>query len=87
MKDFIDPFLYNLPHLDLHGYDRTGASAMVKIFIDDNLRIDNKRIVIVHGKGSGVLKSSVHSYLKTDKRVLNFKTNNYNDGETIVNLK
>jgi DNA mismatch repair protein MutS2 len=87
MKSFIDPFLYNLPHLDLHGYDRTGAMAMVKIFIDDNLRIDNKRIVIVHGKGSGILKTSVHEYLKSDKRVLDYKTNNYNDGETIVNLK
>ena len=43
MNSFIDPFLYNLPHLDLHGYDRTGARAMVKIFIDDNIRVDNKR--------------------------------------------
>ena len=87
MNNFIDPFLYNLPHLDLHGYDRTGATAMVKIFIDENLRIDKKKIVVVHGKGSGILKSSVHEYLKKDKRVLDFKTNNYNDGETIINLK
>ncbi len=87
MNNFIDPFLYNLPHLDLHGYDRTGACAMVKMFIDENLKIDNKKIVIVHGKGSGVLKISVHEYLKSDKRVLDYKTNNYNDGETIVNLK
>ena len=87
MNNFIDPFLYNLPHLDLHGYDRTGARAMVKIFIDDNIRVDNKKIVIVHGKGSGVLKTSVHEYLKSDKRVIEYKTNNYNDGETIVNLK
>ncbi len=87
MNSFIDPFLYNLPHLDLHGYDRTGARAMVKMFIDENLKIDNKKIVIVHGKGSGVLKTSVHEYLKSDKRVIEYKTNNYNDGETIVNLK
>ncbi len=87
MNNFIDPFLYNLPHLDLHGYDRTGARAMVKIFIDENIRIDNKKIVIVHGKGSGVLKTSVHEYLKSDKRVISYKTNNYNDGETIVDLR
>ena len=87
MKEYIDPFLYNLPHLDLHGYDRTGAEAKVKMFIDENIRIDNKKIVIVHGRGSGILKTSVHDYLKKDKRVLDFKTNNYNDGETIVNLK
>ncbi len=87
MKNFIDPFLYNLPHLDLHGYDRTGACAMVKIFIDENLKIDNKQLIIVHGKGSGILKTSIHEYLKSDKRVKDYKTNNYNDGETIVTLK
>ena len=87
MKNFIDPFLYNLPHLDLHGFDRTGAVASIKIFIDENLRIDNKKIVIVHGKGSGILKEATHSYLKTNKKVKEYQTNNYNDGETIVILK
>ena len=87
MKEFVDPFLYNLPHLDLHSYDRTGAVAMTKMFIDENLKIEQKDIVIVHGKGTGVLRTAVHEYLKTDKRVLNYKTNNYNDGETIIKLK
>ena len=87
MKEFIDPFLYNLPHLDLHGYDRTGAKAMIKMFIDENIRMKEHKIVIIHGKGSGVLKMATHEYLKTDRRVLDYKTNNYNDGETIVILK
>lgn len=87
MKEFIDPFLYNLPHLDLHGYDRTGAKAMIKMFIDENIRMKEHKIVIIHGKGSGVLKMATHEYLKTDKRVLEYKTNNYNDGETIAIIK
>lgn len=87
MKSFIDPFLYNVPHLDLHGYDRTGAVAMTKLFIDENIRINEKKIIIVHGKGTGILKSATHEYLKSDRRVLDFKTNNYNDGETIITLK
>jgi len=87
MKEFIDPFLYNLPHLDIHGYDRFGAVAMIKNFIDNNLRIEEKKIVIVHGKGSGILRKSTHEYLKKDKRVLSYKLNNYNDGETIAILK
>ena len=33
------------------------------------------------------LKHAIHDYLHTDKRVLDYKTNNYNDGETIVILK
>lgn len=87
MRNFIDPFLYNLPHLDLHGYDRTGAVAMIKMFIDENLRMGEKKIIIVHGKGTGILKKSTHEYLKTNNKVLSYKTNNYNDGETIVVLK
>ena len=87
MKEFIDPFLYNLPHLDLHGYDRTGAKAMIKMFIDENIRMKEHKIVIIHGKGSGVLKMATHEYLKTDRRVLDYTTNNYNDGETIVIIK
>lgn len=87
MKQMIDPFLYNVPHLDIHGYDRYGAVAMIKNFIDNNLRIDVKKIIVIHGKGTGVLKKATHDYLKSDKRVLSFKTNNYNDGETIIILK
>lgn len=87
MRKIIDPFLYNIPELDLHGYDSLGGVAMLKNFIDNNLRIDNKKIIVVHGKGTGILKKAVHDYLKTDRRVLEFKTNNYNDGETIIILK
>ncbi|MDD6272752.1 MAG: Smr/MutS family protein [bacterium] len=87
MKKFVDPFLYNIPHLDIHGYDRYSAVAMIKNFIENNLRIDNKKIIVIHGKGSGILKKTTHDYLKSDKRVLEYKTNNYNDGETIIILK
>ncbi len=87
MKEFVDPFLYNLPELDLHGCDRTSACALIKMFIDENVRINEKKIVIVHGRGSGILRKATHDYLKHDKRVVDYKTNNYNDGETIVTLK
>ncbi len=87
MKEFVDPFLYNLPHLDLHGYDRTGAVAMLKMFIDECIRMKEVKFVVVHGKGSGILRKTTHEYLKTNNKVLSYKTNNYNDGETIVVLK
>lgn len=87
MKEFIDPFLYNVPHLDIHGYDRFGAVAIIKNFIDNCVRLKSKKIVIVHGKGTGTLKEATHLYLKTDKRVLSYKLNSFNIGETIVNLK
>lgn len=30
MKKRIDPFLYNAPSLDIHGFDRYGGVAMIK---------------------------------------------------------
>ena len=87
MKEFIDPFLYNVPRLDIHGYDRTGAVAVVKTFIDDYVRIEEHTLIVIHGKGEGILKTSVHEYLKHDERVMSYKLNNYNDGETIITLK
>lgn len=87
MRKNIDPFLYNAHFLDIHGYDRNGAVAMIKNFIDNEERIENKKIVIVHGKGEGILKKATHEYLKTDKRVEKYKLDIFNDGQTIVILK
>lgn len=87
MKKFIDPFLYNVPRIDVHGFDSTEAVATLKSFIDDYTRIDAKTLIIVHGKGSGILKKATHEYLSKDKRVFEYKTNNYNEGETIIILK
>ena len=79
--------LSNYPKIDLHGFDRDYASIMVKDFINDNIKLRNRHIVIIHGKGTGILKESTHEYLKTDKRVLEYRLNNFNIGETIVILK
>jgi DNA mismatch repair protein MutS2 len=83
----VDPFLYNVPSLDVHGYDRFGAVAMIKNFIDNHYKINSKKITIVHGKGEGILKKATHDYLKKDRRVLEYKINIFNEGETIVILK
>ena len=42
---------------------------------------------MVHGKGEGILRQATHEYLKTDRRVLEYKLNIFNDGETIIILK
>ncbi len=87
MKEYIDPFTYGFPSIDLHGEDKIGAITKVDELINDCLRIKSYDIIIVHGKGSGVLKSAIHEYLKHDKRVESFKLDNFNDGSTIVRLK
>lgn len=77
----------NLPTIDLHGNDRYQALILTKEFINDNIKLKNKLITIVHGKGSYILKTEIHKMLKTNKNVKEFRTNIFNDGETIVELK
>ena len=87
MNKIIDPFIDFLPSIDLHGFDRVSAKIKTEEFINDNLKLKNKRIVIIHGKGTGIIKDEVYKCLKHNKNVLDFKLNGFNTGMTIVNLK
>ncbi len=83
----MDIFLNRYPQIDLHGVDRDTARMLTNDFIEENLILKNPTIVIIHGKGSGIVKDSCHEALHNHKKVLSFKTDNFNDGCTIVNLK
>lgn len=80
-------FVDSLPKLDLHGYDRDTARVMVNDFINDNVKMKNQIINIVHGHGSGVIKEMVHQTLAKNKNVLEFKTFYSNDGCTIAKIR
>lgn len=74
----------NLPTLDLHGIDREYARILINEFIYDNYRMKNKKAIIIHGNGTGIIKKTTHDVLKKNKYVLEYKINNFNVGETIV---
>ena len=75
-----------MPELDLHGEDRIGASIKVNHFIDDNAKIGNREIAIVHGIGQGILKKEVHKVLKKNKKVVEYNIDCFNDGCTLVKI-
>lgn len=79
-------FIDNLPSLDLHSFDRETARVAINDFINDNIKLKNKFIVIIHGIGSGILKDTTHLTLKKNKNVLEFKICMFNIGCTIVNI-
>lgn len=87
MRKIDNPFQIMMPSIDLHGFDSVLGVIKVKEFITDCLKLRNYDIILIHGKGSGILRRSIHDYLKTDKRVLSYKLDNFNDGVTIVRLK
>lgn len=80
-------FVNNLPSIDLHGLDRDTARVKVLEFINDNKLMKNEIICIVHGVGSGIIKEEVHSTLKRNKDVIDYKLFYNNTGCTIVKIR
>ena len=81
-----DPFLSILPTIDVHGYNRDMMKYVLDSFINDNIKLNNKKIIIIHGKGEGILKDEIHLLLKKDKRVKRYYLDSFNIGETIIEL-
>lgn len=79
-------FLDNFPSIDLHGYDKDSARVKVLEFINDNIKLKNEIICIIHGIGSGILKTEVHNTLRRNKNVLDYKLFYNNIGCSIVKL-
>lgn len=82
-----DPFTYYYPKLDIHGETTLTCIAVINSFLKDNVKLKNKNVIIIHGKGSGLLRSATHSYLKKHKNVARYYIDGLNDGQTIVELK
>ena len=79
-------FIDSLPNLDLHGFDRETARVAINDFINDNIKMKNKFIVIIHGIGSGILKETTQLTLARNKKVIEYKIHPFNIGCTLVNI-
>lgn len=76
----------NLPTLDLHGLDRDYSRILINDFINDNYKLNNLKVIIIHGIGTGVLKKTTQEVLKNNKHVKSYKIDNFNNGMTIVQI-
>lgn len=76
-----------MPQLDLHGEDVIGASIKIKQFLDDNYKLKEKEVAIVHGIGKGILKRETLNLLKSDSRIEEYNIDCFNDGVTLVKFK
>ena len=83
----VDPLTFHFPHLDIHGETTATCIAVINAFIKENIILKKKNIVIIHGKGSGVLRKATHEHLKRHKNVSKYYIDGLNDGQTIVELK
>ncbi len=77
----------SLPKIDLHGYDRDTARVAINDFIEDNIKMGNEIITIIHGVGSGIIRETTNKTLTSNKNVIDFKSAYFNRGCTIVKIK
>jgi len=80
-------FTDNLPSVDLHGLDRLSARIKINEFINDNKKMKNSIVVIIHGIGSGILKKETNDTLKNNKDVIDYKIFYNNDGMTLAKIR
>lgn len=76
----------NTPRLDLHGEIVVMVEVLVNEFINDNKLLKNNIVIIIHGKSTNILTEEVHKVLKKNKDVKRYYKNNWNLGETIVEI-
>ena len=80
-------FINMYPSVDMHGLDRESARVLTDDFVKENIKLGNKKIIIIHEKGSHIVKQSVHQELNKNQYVEDYKLDNFNDGITVVSLK
>lgn len=76
--------------IDLRGMDSTEAVFAAEQYLDSAVLAKYERVTIIHGKGTGVLRSAIHAMLKKNKAVKSYRLGMFGEGETgvtIVELK
>jgi DNA mismatch repair protein MutS2 len=76
--------------IKLLGQTVEEACANLDQFLDQAVLSGLHQLRIVHGKGTGALRTAVHKMLKSDSRVSNFQLAAFGEGDsgvTIVQLK
>lgn len=80
-------FIEYLPTLDLHGLDKRSAEVAIIDFINENHKMKNEFVVIVHGIGTGILRKATKDTLQASKKIADCKVWNFNPGCTIAQIK
>ncbi|MGG4340177.1 endonuclease MutS2 [Paenibacillus lautus] len=76
--------------LDLRGANLEEALIEVDRFIDEAFLGNLGQIYIIHGKGTGILRTGIQDYLRKHKHVKSYRLGNYGEGGngvTIAELK
>ena len=76
--------------IDVRGQTADEAIMEIERYIDNAFRLHLESVTIIHGKGTGVLRQKIQSWLRLCKQVKSFRNGLYGEGEmgvTVVSLK
>ena len=72
--------------IDLRGMDSVEAICILDRYLDEAMRSNISPVRIIHGKGTGVLRTAVHQSLKKNKFIKSFRLGLYGEGEDGVTI-
>ena len=72
--------------IDLRGKISEDALVELDQYLDQALNSEWQEVRIIHGKGTGVLRSQIHSYLKKNKKIKSYRLGSYGEGDTGVTI-
>ncbi|MEA4934609.1 MAG: endonuclease MutS2, partial [Lawsonibacter sp.] len=76
--------------IDLRGMMTDEATSVLEQFLDTAMLGKLETVTIIHGKGTGAVRSAVRTYLKRSRYVKTFRPGRYGEGEdgvTVAELK
>lgn len=78
------------PEIKVIGLNVEEANLLIDKYLDDANLAKLETVRIVHGKGTGKLRSGIHAFLKSHPHVKSYRIGSFGEGEmgvTIVTLK
>lgn len=78
------------PEINVIGLNVEEANLIIDKYLDDAKIAKLETVRIVHGKGTGKLKTGIHVFLKSHPHVKSYRIGTYGEGEmgvTVVTLK
>lgn len=76
--------------LDLHTFRPSEVKSLLEDYFAECRRAGIRTVRVIHGKGTGTLRETVHSCLRQSAQVTGFRLGNENSGSwgaTLVDLK
>lgn len=72
--------------VDLRGMDTVEAICVLERYLDEAMRSNLSSVRIIHGKGTGALRSAVQQSLRKNKFIKKFRLGLYGEGEDGVTI-